>query len=76
MKRHLELRRFSDDHHQGLVNARRLKRARPVKRPSSRTLPGIFSRFGERTPGFTFVFTNFRPIRNEYTGQFWRPLRP
>ena len=27
MKRHAELRRFSDDHHQGLVNARRLKRA-------------------------------------------------
>ena len=27
MKRHAELRGFSDDHHQGLVNARRLKRA-------------------------------------------------
>jgi hemerythrin-like domain-containing protein len=27
VKRHAELRRFSDDHHQGLVNARRLKRA-------------------------------------------------
>ena len=27
VKRHAELRSFSDDHHQGLVNARRLKRA-------------------------------------------------
>jgi hemerythrin-like domain-containing protein len=27
MKRHPDLRSFSDDHHQGLVNARRLKRA-------------------------------------------------
>jgi hemerythrin-like domain-containing protein len=27
VKRHAELRRFSDDHHQGLVNARRLKGA-------------------------------------------------
>jgi hemerythrin-like domain-containing protein len=27
MKRHPSLREFSDDHHQGLVNARRLKRA-------------------------------------------------
>ncbi len=27
MKRHADLRSFSDDHHQGLVNARRLKRA-------------------------------------------------
>ena len=27
MKRHPSLRSFSDDHHQGLVNARRLKRA-------------------------------------------------
>ncbi len=27
MKRHAELRSFSDEHHQGLVNARRLKRA-------------------------------------------------
>ncbi len=27
MKRHPDLRTFSDDHHQGLVNARRLKRA-------------------------------------------------
>ena len=27
MKRHAGLRKFSDDHHQGLVNARRLKRA-------------------------------------------------
>ena len=27
MKRHAELRSFSDDHHQGLVNARRLKKA-------------------------------------------------
>src|SRR5215210_7076965 len=27
MKRHPSLRKFSDDHHQGLVNARRLRRA-------------------------------------------------
>jgi hypothetical protein len=27
MKRHPSLREFSDDHHQGLVNARRLRRA-------------------------------------------------
>ncbi len=27
MKRHPSLRAFSDDHHQGLVNARRLRRA-------------------------------------------------
>jgi hemerythrin-like domain-containing protein len=27
VKRHAELKSFSDDHHQGLVNARRLKRA-------------------------------------------------
>ena len=27
MKRHAGLREFSDDHHQGLVYARRLKRA-------------------------------------------------
>jgi hypothetical protein len=27
MKRHLSLRRFSDDHHRGLVQARRLRRA-------------------------------------------------
>ncbi len=27
MKRHAGLRKFSDDHHQGLVYARRLKRA-------------------------------------------------
>lgn len=27
MKRHPDLREFSDDHHQGLVNALRLKRA-------------------------------------------------
>jgi hemerythrin-like domain-containing protein len=27
MKRHRSLRQFSDDHHQGLVNARRLRRA-------------------------------------------------
>ena len=27
MKRHPSLRQFSDDHHQGLVNARRLRKA-------------------------------------------------
>jgi hypothetical protein len=27
VKRHAELRRFADDHHRGLVNVRRLKRA-------------------------------------------------
>ncbi len=33
MKRHAELRSFSDDHHQGLVNARHLKRAAAGEEP-------------------------------------------
>jgi iron-sulfur cluster repair protein YtfE (RIC family) len=35
MKRHPSLRPFSDDHHQGLVNARRLRRASSGKGSSS-----------------------------------------
>lgn len=33
MKRHPDLRRFSDDHHQGLVQARRLRRAAAGEQP-------------------------------------------
>jgi hypothetical protein len=50
MKRHPDLRTLSDDHHQGLVHARRLKRAATGEddEPADTTRPSSSS--GEWTP--------------------------
>ena len=48
MKRHPSLRQFSDDHHQGLVNARRLRRAASGKGSSSAGTARDFLGFWQR----------------------------
>ncbi len=48
MKRHAGLRRFSDDHHQGLVNARRLKRAAAGEETELADAAGDFLEFWRR----------------------------
>ena len=45
MKRHPSLRLFSDDHHQGLVNARRLKRAASGQEPNAANTAHDFLEF-------------------------------
>ena len=48
MKRHPSLRQLSDDHHQGLVNARRLRRAASGKGSSSAGTARDFLGFWQR----------------------------
>jgi hemerythrin-like domain-containing protein len=48
MKRHPSLREFSDDHHQGLVNARRLRRAASGEGGSSTDTARDFLDFWQR----------------------------
>jgi hemerythrin-like domain-containing protein len=48
MKRHLSLRPFSDDHHQGLVNARRLRRTASGEGDSSADTARDFLEFWRR----------------------------
>src|SRR5688500_3081302 len=48
MKRHPSLTEFSDDHHQGLVNARRLKRAASGEDTSSADTARDFLKFWQR----------------------------
>ena len=48
MKRHPSLRPFSDDHHQGLVNARRLKRAASGEEPHAANIARDFLEFWRR----------------------------
>ncbi len=49
MKRHPSLRPFSDDHHQGLVNARRLRRAASGEGSNSAGTARDFLDFWQRT---------------------------
>ena len=48
MKRHPSLRQFSDDHHQGLVNARRLRKAASGEEANSAATARKFLEFWQR----------------------------
>ena len=54
MKRHPSLRQFSDDHHQGLVNARRLRRAASGEGASSADTARDFLDFWQRDTSLHF----------------------
>jgi hemerythrin-like domain-containing protein len=54
MKRHPSLREFSDDHHQGLVNARRLRRAASGVGASSADTARHFLEFWRRDTSLHF----------------------
>ena len=54
MKRHRSLRQFSDDHHQGLVNARRLRRAASGEGASSADTARDFLEFWQRDTSHHF----------------------
>jgi hemerythrin-like domain-containing protein len=54
MKRHPNLRPFSDDHHQGLVNARRLKRAASGEEPNATNAAHDFLEFWRRDTSLHF----------------------
>jgi hemerythrin-like domain-containing protein len=54
MKRHPSLREFSDDHHQGLVNARRLRRAASGEGASSADTARDFLEFWQRDTSLHF----------------------
>ena len=54
MKRHPSLRPFSDDHHQGLVNARRLKRAASGEEPNATKAAHDFLEFWRRDTSLHF----------------------
>jgi hemerythrin-like domain-containing protein len=54
MKRHPSLRPFSDDHHQGLVNARRLKRAASGEEPNATNAAHDFLEFWRRDTSLHF----------------------
>jgi len=54
MKRHPSLREFSDDHHQGLVNARRLKKAAPEEGASSADTARDFLEFWQSNTSLHF----------------------
>ena len=54
MKRHPSLRQFSDDHHQGLVNARRLRRAASGEGASSTDTARDFLDFWQRDTSIHF----------------------
>ena len=54
MKRHPSLRPFSDDHHQGLVNARRLKRAASGEEPHAANIARDFLEFWRRDTSLHF----------------------
>jgi hemerythrin-like domain-containing protein len=55
MKRHPSLRQFSDDHHQGLVNARRLRRAASGEEGgSSADTARVFLEFWQRDTSLHF----------------------
>ena len=54
MKRHPSLRQFSDDHHQGLVHARRLKRAASGEGSSSAGTARDFLDFWQRDTSLHF----------------------
>ncbi len=45
MKRHPDLREFSDNHHQGLVNSRRLKKVGSGGGASPAEVAGLFLEF-------------------------------
>jgi hemerythrin-like domain-containing protein len=54
MKRHPSLREFSDDHHQGLVNARRLRKAASGEDASSADTARTFLEFWQRDTSLHF----------------------
>jgi len=54
MKRHPSLRPFSDDHHQGLVNARRLKKAASGEEPNATNAARNFLEFWRRDTSLHF----------------------
>ena len=54
MKRHPSLRAFSDDHHQGLVNARRLRRAASGEEPNAANAAHDFLEFWRRDTSLHF----------------------
>jgi hemerythrin-like domain-containing protein len=54
MKRHPSLRPFSDDHHQSLVNARRLKRAASGEEPDAANTAHDFLEFWRRDTSLHF----------------------
>ena len=54
MKRHPSLRPFSDDHHRGLVNARRLKRAASGEEPNATKAAHDFLEFWRRDTSLHF----------------------
>jgi hemerythrin-like domain-containing protein len=54
MKRHSSLRKFSDDHHGGLVQARRLRRAAAGEEGSPAEVARSFLRFWEKDTSLHF----------------------
>jgi len=54
MKRHPSLRPFSDDHHQGLVNARRLRKAASGEEPDATNAARDFLEFWRRDTSLHF----------------------
>ena len=54
MKRHPSLRQFSDDHHQGLVNARRLRRAASGEESAPASTAQDFLDFWQRDTSLHF----------------------
>ena len=54
MKRHPSLRPFSDDHHQGLVNARQLRKAASGEEPYAANTARNFLDFWQRDTSHHF----------------------
>ena len=77
MKRHPGLRPFSDDHHQGLVNARRLKRAASGEEPNAANTAHDFLEFwrGDTSLHFRKEEEVLLPVLARYGGDFGeRPI--
>ena len=77
MKRHPSLREFSDDHHQGLVNARQLRKAASGKEANSADIARKFLEFWQRDTSLHFRKEEevLLPVLARYAGDIGeRPL--
>ena len=77
MKRHPSLRPFSDDHHQGLVNARQLRKAASGEEANSADIARKFLEFWQRDTSLHFRKEEevLLPVLASYGGDFGeRPI--
>jgi hemerythrin-like domain-containing protein len=72
MKRHPSLRPFSDDHHQGLVNARQLRKAASGEEANSADIARKFLEFWQRDTSLHFREEEevLLPVLARYGGDF------